>query len=156
MSRRDNAHELLFTLMKTSKAMTQWARSNIPTDGGMTVSRATVLYGLTTRSDAMGMSELGEYLGMSPRSMTVLIDGLEREGLVRRVPHEHDRRVTCVETTEAGSQLAKTALGPSQLVSASLFDDLNLKEQTELLRLLGKVATALRDRGIDMPVYRGR
>ncbi|TDZ96937.1 Transcriptional activatory protein BadR [Mycobacteroides salmoniphilum] len=147
--------ELLFALLKSSKALTQWARSNIPTDGGMTVPRATVLLGLSTRTEPAGMSELGEYLGMSPRNMTVLIDGLERESLVRRVPHDRDRRITCVEITDAGRKIAKTELGPSELVSAALFDDLPVREQVELLRLLTKVAEALRARGIDVPQYRG-
>ncbi|WP_078282514.1 MarR family winged helix-turn-helix transcriptional regulator [Mycobacteroides franklinii] len=149
------ARELLFTLLKVSKATTQWTKSNIPTNGGMTVPRATVLVGLSTRTEPAGMSELGEYLGMSPRNMTVLIDGLEKENLVRRVPHERDRRITCVEITDAGKEIAKVELGPSELVSAALFDDLPVREQTELLRLLTKVAESLRARGIDIPHYRG-
>ncbi|WP_134062433.1 MarR family winged helix-turn-helix transcriptional regulator [Mycobacteroides salmoniphilum] len=147
--------ELLFALLKSSKALTQWARANIPTDGGMTVPRATVLLGLSIRTEPAGMSELGEYLGMSPRNMTVLIDGLEKENLVQRVPHERDRRITCVEITDTGRRIAKTELGPSELASAALFDDLPVREQVELLRLLTKVAEALRARGIDVPQYRG-
>lgn len=101
------------------------------------------------------MSELGEFLGMSPRNMTVLIDGLEKENLVRRVPHSRDRRITCVEITDTGRDIAKSELGPSELASAALFDDLSVREQVELLRLLTKVAEALRARGIDVPQYRG-
>ncbi|ORA59454.1 MarR family winged helix-turn-helix transcriptional regulator [Mycobacteroides franklinii] len=149
------ARELLFTLLKVSKAATQWTKSNIPTNGGMTVPRAAVLVGLSTRTEPAGMSELGEYLGMSPRNMTVLIDGLEKENLVRRVPHERDRRITCVEITDAGKEITKVELGPSELVSAALFDDLPAREQAELLRLLTKVAESLRARGIDIPHYRG-
>ncbi|AMU19966.1 Putative transcriptional regulator, MarR [Mycobacteroides abscessus subsp. bolletii] len=149
-------HELFFVLLKVSKALTQWAKSNIPTDGGMTVPRATVLIGLSTRTEPAGMSELGDYLGMSPRNMTVLIDGLEREGLVRRTPHPRDRRITCVEITDNGMKVARDKLGPSELVSASLFDDLSAREQADLLRLLGKVSESLRARGIDVPLYRSR
>ncbi|AGM27287.1 MarR family winged helix-turn-helix transcriptional regulator [Mycobacteroides abscessus] len=147
--------ELLFALLKVSKALTQWTRSNIPAGGGMTVPRATVLVGLSIRTEPAGMSELGEYLGMSPRNMTVLIDGLEKENLVRRVPHERDRRITCVEITDEGRKIAKTELGPSEMASAALFDDLSTREQAELLRLLTKVADSLRARGIDIPQYRG-
>lgn len=110
---------------------------------------------LVHQTEPTGMSELGEYLGMSPRNMTVLIDGLEKENLVRRVPHERDRRITCVEITDTGRKIAKTELGPSELASAALFDDLSTREQAELLRLLIKVADSLRARGIDIPQYRG-
>lgn len=153
MSRRDYSQELFFTALKVSKALTQWARSNIPTGGGMTVPRATVLIGLATRTDPAGMSELGDHLGLSPRSMTVLIDGLEKEGLVERVPHPHDRRVTCIEMTDAGRKLTKSVISPSQRDSAALFDDLAGDEQVQLLGLLGKVADSLRARGIDVPRY---
>lgn len=147
--------ELLFALLKVSKAATQWTKSNIPTTGGMTVPRATVLVGLSVRTEPAGMSELGEFVGMSPRNMTVLIDGLEKENLVRRVPHERDRRITCVEITDAGREITQAQLGPSELTSAALFDDLATREQAELLRLLTKVADSLRARGIDIPHYHG-
>ncbi|MGH3722921.1 MAG: MarR family winged helix-turn-helix transcriptional regulator [Mycobacterium sp.] len=155
MSRTDRTLELLFMFVKATKAITTWSRMNIPTEGGMTFPRANVLLGLITRTDPAGMSEIGEYLGMSPRSMTVLIDGLEKEGLVRRIPHERDRRITCVEITNAGRRFALAELGPSQLAAAALFDDLSAKDQDDLLRLLGKVSDSLRTRGIDIPRYAG-
>jgi DNA-binding MarR family transcriptional regulator len=123
----------------------------MPTGGGMTVPRASLLLGLTLKSEPAGMSELGESLGMSPRNMTVLVDGLEKEGLVRRVSHRHDRRIKLVELTQAGRQVAEQELGPSQSAAAALFDDFTPEERGELLRLLEKVADSLRARGIEVP-----
>src|SRR3712207_4924391 len=48
------------------------------------------------------MSALGEQLDVTPRNITVLVDGLEEEGLAARVPHETDRRATVVELTAKG------------------------------------------------------
>jgi DNA-binding MarR family transcriptional regulator len=79
------------------------------------------------------------------------LQAAEKEGLVRRVPHESDRRITLVEITEAGARLAEKRLGPSQLVTATLFDDLTPKERAELLRLMTKLLHSLRARGIDLP-----
>jgi DNA-binding MarR family transcriptional regulator len=124
--------------------------ANMPTSGGLTVPRATLLLGLTLKNEPAGMSELGESLGMSPRSMTVLVDGLEKEGLVRRVGHKHDRRIKLVELTRAGRQLAESELGPSQSAAAALFDDLTQDERGELLRIIEKVADSLRARGIEV------
>jgi DNA-binding MarR family transcriptional regulator len=125
--------------------------ANMPAGGGMTVPRASLLLGLTLKSEPAGMSELGESLGMSPRNMTVLADGLEREGLVRRVSHQHDRRIKLVELTPAGRQVAEKELISSQLAAAALFDDFTPEERGELLRLLEKVADSLRARGIEVP-----
>lgn len=129
----------------------QWVRTNLPTDGGMTAPRATMLIALANKRDKVGMSELGELNGLSPRSMTVLVDGLEKEGLVERFPHESDRRITLIGITEAGSRLVKMALGPSQIATAALFDDLTPDEQRELARLLAKLFGAFQNRGVDVP-----
>lgn len=143
--------QLLGGLARLGRGPKPWLLANMPTGGGLTVPRMTLLLGLTLKSEAVGMSELGESLGMSPRDMTVLVDGLEKEGLVRRVSHKHDRRIKLVELTRAGRQVAEHELGPSQSAAAALFDDLTAEERGELLRLLEKVADALRARGIEVP-----
>jgi len=56
--------------------------------------------------------ELGELLGMSPRNVTVLVDGLEKEQLVRRVPHERDGARPYIEITEKGKGVAAAILAP--------------------------------------------
>jgi DNA-binding MarR family transcriptional regulator len=143
--------QLLAGFANLRKGLRQWMHANMPAGGGMTVPRASLLLGLTLKSEPAGMSELGEPLGMSPRNMTVLVDGLEKEGLVRRVSHRHDRRIKLVELTEAGRQVAERELGSSQAAAAALFDDLTPEERGELLRLLEKVADSLRARGIEVP-----
>ncbi|WP_229910729.1 MarR family winged helix-turn-helix transcriptional regulator [Streptomyces aurantiogriseus] len=144
-------HELLAGFSSLRKGLRQWMDRNIPADGGMTVPRATLLMGLTLKSEPSGMGELGEPLGMSPRNMTVLVDGLEKEGLVRRVGHPQDRRVKLVELTPAGRRVVEQELGPSHAAAAALFDDFTPEERAELLRQLVKVGDSLRTRGIDVP-----
>lgn len=125
--------------------------ANMPTGSGLTVPRATLLFGLTLKREPAGMSELGEPLGMSPRSMTVLVDGLAKEGLVRRVSHPHDRRIKLVELTKAGRRVAEQELAPSLAAAATLFNDFTPEERGQLLRLLEKLTDSLRARGIDVP-----
>lgn len=143
--------QLLTALVTLRQGLRQWMHANMPSGGGMTVPRATLLLGLALKTERTGMSELGASLGMSPRNMTVLVDGLEKEGLIRRVNHRHDRRITLVELTQAGREVAQQELGPSQAAAAALFDDFTARERGELLRLLDKVAESLRVRGIDVP-----
>ncbi len=145
------SHQLLTGFARLSKGLKQWMRAHMPAGGGMTVPRASLLLGLMLKNEPVGMSELGESLGMSPRNMTVLVDGLEKEGLVRRICHRHDRRIKLVELLQAGRQVAERELGPSQLAAAALFDDFTPAERGELLRLLEKVADSLRVRGIEVP-----
>jgi len=92
----------------------RFVRSCLPESDGMTVPRATMLGLLANKGERIVMGELGELLGMSPRNVTVLVDGLEKEQLVRRVPHERDRRATYIEITEKGKGVAAAILAPTR------------------------------------------
>lgn len=48
--------------------------------------------------------EIAAKLGVTRPTITSLVDGLERDGLLRRVRVEHDRRGIQLETTEAGRE----------------------------------------------------
>ncbi|HXD53169.1 MAG TPA: MarR family transcriptional regulator [Solirubrobacteraceae bacterium] len=57
----------------------------------------------------MTMGELAAALGIDPPNATVVVDDLERQGLVRRRPHPSDGRTKLVETTPRGRELAARA-----------------------------------------------
>jgi DNA-binding MarR family transcriptional regulator len=46
--------------------------------------------------------ELADRLGLTPGSVTALVDRLMARKLARRIPHETDRRVVLIELTKAG------------------------------------------------------
>jgi len=46
---------------------------------------------------------IGQRLGLSPSTMTGLVDRLEEQGHVKRRPHASDRRVTVLALTRKGS-----------------------------------------------------
>ena len=71
---------------------------------GLTPPRASVLSVLVFRGPVT-MSDLAEAEQVRPPTITRLIDGLERRGLVRRVNHPDDGRVQLVEATAAGKRL---------------------------------------------------
>src|SRR5690606_40003864 len=48
-------------------------------------------------------------LQLHPTSVTNIVDRLEADGLVKRVPHPSDRRATLVEITEPGRQRLQAA-----------------------------------------------
>jgi len=71
---------------------------------GLTPPRASVLSVLVFRGPVT-MSELAEAEQVRRPTITRLVDGLERRGLVRRVSHADDGRVQLVEATAAGKRL---------------------------------------------------
>jgi DNA-binding MarR family transcriptional regulator len=62
-----------------------------------------------TRAGALPLGKIGERLQVHRTSVTNIVDKLEADGFVRRVPHAADRRATLAEITEAGRAVAGAA-----------------------------------------------
>ena len=71
---------------------------------GLTAPRASVLSVLVFRGPVT-MSALAEAEQVRRPTITRLVDGLERRGLVRRVHDPADGRIQLVEATAAGKRL---------------------------------------------------
>ena len=105
--------------------------------------RIHLLAHLRTHHKPPIMRQLCDDLGTTPRAVTALVDGLESEGLVRRVAHASDRRATVVELTEAGRQSLDGRWTDHMDGAAELFDDLTQAEQDQLLGILDKLTAGL-------------
>jgi DNA-binding MarR family transcriptional regulator len=53
--------------------------------------------------EQLTLGQLASALDLSPRTVTSLVDVLERDGLIRRVPHATDRRAVLARITPDGS-----------------------------------------------------
>jgi DNA-binding MarR family transcriptional regulator len=62
-----------------------------------------------SRRGALPLGKMGERLQVHRTSVTNIVDGLERLGLARREPHEHDRRTILAAVTERGREVAEAA-----------------------------------------------
>ncbi|MDQ3676196.1 MAG: MarR family transcriptional regulator, partial [Actinomycetota bacterium] len=90
------------------------------------------------REGTLPMGKVGERLQVHRTSVTNIIDKLEADGFVRRVPHEADRRTTLAQITDTGHEVADRA---TELLNAAAFglDALGEEDQehvTDLLRTL--------------------
>jgi MarR family 2-MHQ and catechol resistance regulon transcriptional repressor len=85
--------------------------------------------------------EIGRQLGVTSANITYLIDGLEKEDLVRRVVNQADRRVTFVELTEKGDKLSRELvplIGEFMMTTANA---LTAEEKRQFIELLVKFRT---------------
>ncbi len=69
-------------------------------DYGLGFARGRVLWALRD-SGPIVMRALSDSLGVSPRTVTGLVDSLEADGWVTRSPHPTDRRATIISLTPA-------------------------------------------------------
>jgi DNA-binding MarR family transcriptional regulator len=92
------------------------------------------------------MSDLGEELGVTPRNVTKLVDELEAEGLVRRLPHPSDRRATLIALTPKGREKIAEGYTEYVAVTSELFSVLSEDDQWELIRLMDLLYDGLEGR----------
>jgi DNA-binding MarR family transcriptional regulator len=93
------------------------------------------------RSD-QSMREVSEILQVSPRTVTDMIDSLEARGLVARLPHPADRRITLLHLTEEGQRHLVTAKALADQSHGGAISGLTEQDQRTLRRLLDQVAPA--------------
>ena len=91
-----------------------------------------------TRTGALPLGKIGERLQVHRTSVTNIVDKLEADGLVRRVPHTEDRRATLAEITGAGRETARraTAALNDAAFGIDALDDDEQEAVTALLRAL--------------------
>lgn len=104
-------------------------------DQGVTYARMRALHALQCGGPQI-MSGLRDELGVTARSVTALVDALESEALVRRVPHPTDRRATIVEITAAGRERMRGTMEAHTGRAARVFERLDEHDQRELLRIM--------------------
>jgi DNA-binding MarR family transcriptional regulator len=64
---------------------------------------------LFSRRGSLPLNKIGARLQVHPTSVTNAVDRLERQDLIKRVPHASDRRTTLAEILPSGKDLAMRA-----------------------------------------------
>jgi DNA-binding MarR family transcriptional regulator len=116
------------------RAFDGWLRRTSVTNAGESEPRLRLLYELHCRGPRK-MADLADTLGVTPRNITALVDGLEAESLVRRAPHPTDRRVTMIELT-GGASTVEQQFAAFQAAMQGLFGDLTEPDRRTLVRIL--------------------
>ncbi|WP_313801759.1 MarR family winged helix-turn-helix transcriptional regulator [Sphingobium sp.] len=93
------------------------------TEQGASLAQTKVLMCIKARPGTARAADIAEMMSIAPRTVTEALDGLERDGLIQRVPDREDRRVKRLAMTPAGEaavavteplrrQLSTDALAP--------------------------------------------
>jgi DNA-binding MarR family transcriptional regulator len=114
---------------------------------GLSVSRLRLLRALATSTEPLRMRDLGEALGVAARTVTSLVDALEREGLVERIRHPTDRRAYLLALTDLGRTTHARAEEIDRTALATATGSLTAQQRALLLELLA----VLRDSVPDAP-----
>lgn len=94
---------------------------------------------MRNNGSGLGPSELARQAGVTPATMTGLMNGLQRDGLIERLDHRGDRRKIIVRLTPKGRG-SLNAIFPGYYSRISeLMNDLEDEEREALSALLHKV-----------------
>jgi DNA-binding MarR family transcriptional regulator len=108
--------------------------------GGLTRARYNVLRILHGDDQKRKlMTDIVISMSVSPTNITKLVDGLERDGYVCRVPSGEDKRKVWVELTPSGSRVVEETLPDVVHHVSHLWQGLTLEEKRVLVHLLAKL-----------------
>ena len=92
---------------------------------------------------ALAAGELAQRLGITPATVTGLLDGLERSGQARRERRRDDRRGVTARLTPRGAKFLAQLMPERFRHNARLMGGLSRADRRELVRLLETVSRGL-------------
>ncbi|MEU5519961.1 MarR family winged helix-turn-helix transcriptional regulator [Streptomyces sp. NPDC093250] len=114
---------------------------------GITPAQSRLLRTLAHYGSPPRMADLAERLEVVPRAVTTLVDGLEANGKVRRVPDPANRRVIRIELTDDGRAALRELRAARRTAAEEILAPLG-NEQRETL---GELLNALIDGTVSPP-----
>jgi len=107
---------------------------------GMSQGRFTVMAVLNREPESpMCPSDLASKCGVTRATMTGLIDGLQRDSMVKRGPHQGDRRMMQVRLTADGIKFLDDILPEYYRRLAKLMGNLSETEKVSLEDMLARI-----------------
>lgn len=124
-------------LMRAAETLTARIHRHL-SSAGLTLSQFAVLEALY-HLGPLSQREIGKKILRSSGNITMVIDNLEKRGLVRRERNEVDRRFFIVHLTDSGYNLIHKISPPHAEVIAKEFSVLTAAEQDTLGSLCKKL-----------------
>lgn len=109
--------------------------------------REMILGVLMLSEDGMNQREIAEEMGVSPSTLSEMINRLVEDGYVERKADPGDRRARLLSLTEAGRIQGQEILEECACVLAFLFRNLEDGDKMELVRLLDKLLGKPQEQG---------
>ena len=107
---------------------------------GLSIAKFGVLKVLGEAKEPLPLGQLADRLACVKSNITQLVDRLEADGLVRRVPDAEDRRSTRAVITEEGSHRYELGLKVQLDLEEELLHGLSSSEQEQLSSMLEKMS----------------
>lgn len=121
--------------------LSSWEHSVVK-DSGLSPAQMHTIEVIGHHKNLM-MRELADRLGITTGTLTVAVDRLEKLSMVKRMPHEHDRRSWLIVLTEKGKQMYEQHNKHHEEFTQEIAHDLTNKEIETLYQLMDRVLKRL-------------
>lgn len=133
-------HDLLSTVLHTAAAIQDRLEAALePT--GLSLAKLGALRHLAEANEPLPLGQLAERIACVKSNVTQLVDRLESDLLVRRVPDPSDRRSVRAEITDDGRVKYQAGIEALSVAEDELVSELALSDQDQLLQLLTRLAS---------------
>jgi len=95
---------------------------------------------LIARNPGISQTELSQAAGRDKSSLTPVIEGLVRRGLVERKRLNHDRRAYCLNVTRDGKKALSTMMRCARRHEKNLDKIIGLRDRARFLEILKRLA----------------
>jgi DNA-binding MarR family transcriptional regulator len=111
---------------------------------GLSTAKFGALQALAGSDEPLPLGQLAARLACVKSNITQLVDRLEADGLVQRVPAPEDRRSKCAAITPEGRRRFASGLKAKLEVERALLESLSPEESEGLAAALGKLSAGYR------------
>ena len=145
MDQRAQAAEISSSIIWLGHLIERFANTRLPEAGvpaGVSVARANLLLAVHAAREHDGstrMVDIALDLGVTGRTLTSMVDALEKQELLARMPDPDDRRAIQLELTERGEALIGPLADAMADASEIILSPLDADEQATLGRLLNRL-----------------
>lgn len=113
---------------------------------GLSEGRFSLMFMLEAHKEGLSPHVLADQAGVARATVTGLVDGMVRDGLVERHDNPLDRRSNLVALTRKGRTLIRKVFGAQVRQMSTAFDGLSQTERKQLSKLIAKASTALAEK----------
>lgn len=141
----DSARHVVLRDVRRVNRLAQVHADRIARRHGMTMQQWELLRRLRCCSGPADQRELCCAFGVTPPTLTALIDSAEERGWIRRSPHPDDRRRRRIELTDAGAAQIAALPNLGREVDDAMTEGFSARELDRMAALLRRAAQNLRE-----------
>ncbi|HSW56823.1 MAG TPA: MarR family winged helix-turn-helix transcriptional regulator [Dehalococcoidales bacterium] len=126
-------------LIHQSHNLLERIENNVFAEVGLTARKHSILLAIKNLKSPVLVKDVAHWLDRSPNSISMIVDSMEKEGLIRRLRDVPDRREVRLTMTDKGADMFKSANNLTSSLLHSIFGEVPEEDLKKLAATLEKI-----------------